>query len=598
MFMELLAGAPDEPKLQYHLGLLSMELGNNQAAREHFLALVRLSPDFLEGRMLLGMICAELGYHEESIAYLREVLAICPDVPEVRYRVALSLAELNRHQEAYDEYQEVLRLEPDHGGVLCGLGMLFTSIGQISQARKHLTQAHERDPKALNIINNLAKVYRACRIEESIQWYELGMGIDPTHDIIVSNYLYALNCVPGLAPEFVSQRYRDCAPRAFPQPETSRIPVRLHRKTAEKLRIGYISADFYAHSVSYFLEPILRNHNHQHFEIYCYSNRTFCDEATERLKSLSDGWRTIFGISGVTVAQMIADDGIDILVDLSGHTAGRRLDVFVHRPAPVQVSWVGHPNTTGLPQMDYYLTDPWCDPPGMTDHLYSEQLYRLPRVFSCYQPVTDAPEVGPVPSLKSGAVTFGCFNQLKKINEELISWWTSILEQVPGSFMLIKSPNLNDPEIHQELLDCFIRQGIDPKRLTLRGVTETRQEHLALYDRIDIALDTYPYHGTTTTCEALWMGLPVITLAGQTHVSRVGVSFLHAVGLDELIARTPEEYIHKAVQLAGNPQLLAELRHSLRLMISQSPLMDAAGVTRELEDAYRFFAREYERSAH
>lgn len=586
MFSELLELAAEEPQLYYHLGMLSMESHDNPSAHGYFCELVRLQPDFLEGRMLLGMTCAELGRHEEAVKILKGVLAECPDVAEIRHRLGLSLAELNRYEDAYKEYQEVLRIDPGHKGVLCSLGVLFTTTGQIEAARNFLLQALERDPNAVNVINNLGRIYKFGQAAESLKWYQRGLDIEPENRALTSNYLYTLNYVPGLSPEFIAAKYLEYASRTYRPGHDWQRPARTAAGSDHPVRIGYLSGDFYGHSVSFFLEPVMRRHDRQRFEIFCYSNRTASDETTERLKALCTGWRCIVGLSDFQAAEMIAADLIDVLVDLSGHTSAHRLGVCAYRPAPVQVSWIGHPNTTGLPQVDYYLTDAWCDPPGMTDDYYTERLYRLPRVFCCYQPPLECPDVAPAPSISSGNITFGCFNSIVKVNEELIALWAVVLREVPGSKIFVKSPNLDDKRLKADLLDCFERRGIDQGRIIVQGVTNTREEHLARYAMVDIALDSFPYHGTTTTCEALWMGVPVVTLAGKSHVSRVGASLLHAVGLDDQIAESPADYISKAVRLALDRQRCVYLRENLRTIMLASPLMDAAGVTREVEDAY------------
>ncbi|MDD2273729.1 MAG: tetratricopeptide repeat protein [Desulfuromonadaceae bacterium] len=583
---ELAAITPDEPHLQYYLGMLCMGLHDNQAALGHFSRLVQLQPGFLEGRMLLGMMCAELGRHEEAIDLLRGVVAECPDVPEIHHRIGLCLADRHRYEEALSEYKEVLRLAPDHSGVLCSLGLLFTSTGQIGEARRMLLQAHEREPESVNVINNLGRVCKLGQAAASLDWYQMGLDLEPENASLTSNYLYTLNYIPGLTPEFIASKYKELAPRCYYPSHEWQRPDKAAGSAGRPLRIGYISGDFYGHSVSFFLEPILACHDRECIEIFCYSNRTDSDETMERLKGFCTGWRCIVGISDIQVAGMVANDGVDILVDLSGHTAAHRLGVLVYRPAPVQVSWIGHPNTTGLSQIDYYLTDPWCDPPGMTDHLYSERLYRLPRIFCCYLPPTKFPPVAAVPSVHSGSVTFGCFNSLTKINESLVSWWAQILDSLPGSRMFIKGPALDDAGTRDELFRSFAGNGIPAERLIVHGVTSTREEHLSRYSLVDIALDTFPYHGTTTTCESIWMGVPVVTLAGKTHVSRVGVSLLHTIGLEDLVAESPDEYIAKAVSLATDRQRLVWLRENLRTMMAQSPLMDVKGITRDVENAF------------
>lgn len=585
LFEELIVCVPDEPQLQYELGMLCMELSDNPAAYSHFRELVRIQPAFLEGQMLLGMICAELGRLDDAIEHLQQVVNVCPDLSEVHHRLGQVFAEKRCFDEAYKQYQEVLRITPEHTGVLCSIGVLLTTTGQIAEARKVLLDALAREPESVNIINNLGRICAVGRADDSLQWYRRGLEIEPENPSLASNYLYGLNYVPGLAPEFIAEQYRTVTPRCY-RPRTGwHRPA--HKVAVSKLlRIGYLSADLYGHSVAFFLEPILCNHDRSRFEIYCYANRTMEDETTLRLKALSNHWRVVYGLSDELAAEMITADEIDILVDLSGHTAGNRLGVCAYRPASVQISWIGHPNTTGLPQMDYYLTDDWCDPAGMTDHLYRERLYRLPRIFSCYAPPVAYPPVAPPPVAANGTITFGCFNSVAKINEPLISWWAEMLKAVPGSSLLIKGPKLDDRETREELLLLFARQGIGRDRLLIHGLTATRQEHLGLYASVDIALDTFPYHGTTTTCEALLMGVPVVTLAGTTHVSRVGVSLLHAVGLDDLIAATAQEYIAKTVALAGDPHRLTFLRENLRAQMARSPLMDAQGVTQEVEEAF------------
>ena len=585
LFRELEGINPADPKVQYELGMLCMELLDNRTALRHFQELVRLAPDFSEGRLLLGMIHGELGQHDEAIACLLGVLAEFPDLAEVHHRLGQLFADKQCYKEAYNEYQQVLRIEPDHLGVLCSLGVLLTATGHISDARSVLLQALERDPDSVNVINNLGRICGVGKSAESLQWYQRGLDIDPENMSLTSNYLYQLNYTADLTPEYIADKYKVYAPRCYYPRKKWQRPARI-RGQNQPVRIGYLSADLYAHSVAFFLEPILQYHDHSRFEIYCYSNRTVEDETTGRLKMLSTAWRVVYGLADEQVAELIAADGIDILVDLSGHTAGNRLGVLVYRPAPVQASWIGHPNTTGLSQVDYYLTDPLCDPPGTTEHLFSEKLLRLPRVFSCYLPPMTFPVVAPPPVCKCGYITFGCFNSIAKINEPLISWWAALLTRVPQSRLLIKGPKLDDQQIRQQLTDLFERNGISSDRIGLFGLTGTRDEHLALYSRVDIALDTYPYNGTTTTCESLWMGVPVVTLAGKTHVSRVGLSFLDAIGCHEFVADNPEGYIAKAALLANDQKRLVELRETLRLMMTRSPLMDYMGVTRELEDAY------------
>jgi predicted O-linked N-acetylglucosamine transferase (SPINDLY family) len=353
------------------------------------------------------------------------------------------------------------------------------------------------------------------------------------------------------------------------------------------LRIGYVSADFRDHPVGRFLLPLLQRHDSRKFEVFCYSNGPHVDAITKSLQRHAHRWRSIIGQNDDEAAEQIRADRIDLLVDLSGHTSGNRLLVFARKPAPVQVNYLGYPGTTGLTAMDYRLTDRFADPPGLTEPLHVEKLQHLPRTNWCFAPPQDSPPLEPPPAIRRGCVTFGSFNNFGKMTGAMFAVWAEILRQVPGSRLLLKAPALRAQGTRQRILGNFAAQGIEANRLDLHDWQPDYASHLALYGEMDIALDTFPYNGTTTTCDALWMGVPVVTLAGQSHVSRVGLSLLSNVRLPETIATTAEEYIRLAVQLAHDPDRLKILRAQLRERLTTSPLMDADGFTRDVEAAYR-----------
>lgn len=357
------------------------------------------------------------------------------------------------------------------------------------------------------------------------------------------------------------------------------------RSPDRRLRIGYVSSDFRQHSVGYFIEPVLAHHDHGRFEIFCYSDHFQEDEVTERLKSHADHWRRLVGLSDEQAANQIRADQIDILIDLVGHMGGNRLLVFARKPAPIQVTWLGYPNTTGLSAMDYRLTDGFADPPGTTEHLHSEKLIRLPECFSCYRPLSDAPEISELPAREKRYVTFGSFNNQAKITPEVIAVWARILQSILGSHLTLKNPALGDETTQQMVQNSFAELGITPERLELLGHDPSQRLHLERYRSIDIGLDPFPYNGATTTCEALWMGVPVVTLAGKTHAGRVGVSQLSNLGLTELIGHTPEEYVAVAMRLSADLERLSALRTELRSRMAGSPLMDGPRFTKNLEEA-------------
>jgi predicted O-linked N-acetylglucosamine transferase (SPINDLY family) len=363
-------------------------------------------------------------------------------------------------------------------------------------------------------------------------------------------------------------------------------PVAVSKKFG-RIKIGYISPDFREHSVSYFFLPFLEYHNRDSFEIFCYSEVKREDKITHRIKELSDHWRPIAWLRDRAVAEQVRQDGIDILVDLAGHTAENRLLVFAYKPAPVQVTWLGYPNTTGMPVIDYRFTDEIADPPGEADEYHSEILMRLPDGFLCYGPPDDAPGVSGLPTHKNGRITFGSFNNLPKINPQVIGLWSRLLHQVADSRLLLKSKQFADEHVRQRFLDLFSVCGIGAERLRLLPRVASTAGHLALYHQVDIALDPFPYNGTTTTCEALWMGVPVITLRGDRHAGRVGASILTRLGLEEMIAQNEEAYVDIGVALAASMSALENLRSGLRSRMQSSVLCDGRSFARTMENTFQ-----------
>jgi predicted O-linked N-acetylglucosamine transferase (SPINDLY family) len=354
-----------------------------------------------------------------------------------------------------------------------------------------------------------------------------------------------------------------------------------------RTRIGYISPDFRAHSIAWFLMAHLRNYSHAEFEIVCFSDVASPDRITEEIKSLVTEWHNIYSVPDHEVADLIRSAGVDILVDLAGHTANNRLAVFAMQPAPVQASYLGYPNTTGLAPVRYRITDKWADPPGPADNHYTEHLARLPGGFLCYTPPAGCPETSPPPVFSHKHITFGSFNVLAKISDRCMGAWCRILDQTADSRLVLKSAGLQDSKTREYHLNRFSGFGIDPGRIELVPRTTDFGTHMRWYHGIDIGLDTFPYNGTTTTCESLWMGVPVITLAGNRHAGRVGNSLLNRVGLGELVALDLNEYVSLAGKLAMDIDRLCTLRQSLRGRMATSSLCDGIQFTLELEAAFR-----------
>ncbi len=600
---------------------LLYEKGCLQEAREQLNEVLRLAPEHVEGLSHLGYVCSALGDHTAAISCLEKVRSLIPDQMEVLFGLGVeyfhvgrsveavdifdslisiqpllsvlhrwkgvALAELGRDSEACLAYQEALRLLPEYGEALTGLGSLLVKNRRFEEAEIYLKRAIELDPENDTAYTDIARIYRLQgRLAEALEHFKRAFELLPDSRQAADNLLYFMCYPDNITPEETAREHVRIAGRLYPAP-VKPVNLRAHSVRHAPLRVGYLSGDFCTHSVAFFLEPVLLHHDRNNFSIYCYSNRIVPDQTTVRLKALDVRWREIFGLSAENVAHQIEADGIDILIDLSGHTAGNRLDVCALRPAPLQVTWLGYPHSTGMSQVDYYLSDYLCDPSGMTDHLYSEKVWRLPRVFCCYLPPMEFPPVASAPFLTKGAVTFGSFNNFAKVTDAVIDLWAEILKGVPGSQLYLKSATTGEGTLQNSFRTRLAQYGIAPERIVMCPHAADSLQHLAQYAHIDIALDTYPYHGTTTTCESLWMGVPVVTLAGRTHLSRVGVSLLSSVGLIELIAETPDDYVALAVALANDSGRLLKLREELRHMMATSPLMDAPGVTRDVEEACR-----------
>ena len=578
--------SPDNIQAQTGVALCLMHRRRYPEAIPILVPLEALMPSSLQLQLLLGEALYGTGRLDEAEACLSKLVEQAPDYVEAQSRLGRVYMDLQKFPEANKCLSTALALDPRHVASLTYMGIMMIQFCQFDNALIALGNALALEPGKALVMNNLGRASKMMgRPIEATGWYRQALEIAPGDIGIISNYLFALNYCADLSPEFVAQEHFRLAPSAHSFDfNANQAPPQ--RKETGKLRIGYVSGDFYAHSVAYFVEPILIHHDYDNFDVVCYSLGIHKDATTERIKKLPCIWRDMVGTPPAALAQQIREDRIDILVDLAGYTADHRISAFAERPAPLQVSCIGYPNTTGLPQIDYYLTDSVCDPPGMTDHLFCERLWRLPRIFCCYLPPMEFPAVLPSPYLGNNFVTFGSFNNFGKVTQQQIILWARILRAVPGSRLYLKSMALGDRSVKESVLTQFNAEGIDGERIDMRTVTATPLEHLHEYSRVDIALDTYPYHGTTTTCEALWMGTPVITRAGVTHASRVGVSLLQNIGCTDCIAVDADDYVIRAVALAQDPLRLAALRTRLRAMMAGSALMDVVGVTREVEAAF------------
>lgn len=489
---------------------------------------------------------------------------------------------------AHDICAALLALDPGLADGWNMLGGIAFKRRDFALAAKHFAEAIALAPERADLHNNYGyAMAEQLHIEEAVAAFRRAVAIDPRDPSAHPNLLWLMN----LRPEFsAEERYQEHCRWAQALAETRRLPARGHDRDPDRaLRIGYVSSDFRNHAVGHFIEPILAHHDRARVVPHCYSNSEERDAATERMRALVGGWRDIAGLPDDRVEALVGEDRIDILIDLSGHTRGNRLRVFARRPAPVQVTFLGYPATTGMPAVDYRLTDALADPPGAERH-YRERLCRLPRSLWCYFPREDMPGVSRLPALASGQVTFGSMNGAAKLNPAVIAAWSRILDRVPWSRLLIATVPRGEAE--RRIRAGFDRHGIGAQRLEIIDRLEQR-EYRKLFARVDVALDPFPCNGGTTTCESLWMGVPVVSLAGDEFRSRAGLSLLTAAGLPDLIARSVEEYVDFAAALAGDLAALAALRSGLRERLKGSPLADIGAYVAALEAAYRAMWRRW-----
>lgn len=539
------------------------------------------------------LLCLELGNAlraagrlQLAIGPLAEAARLAPREPATWLNLGITHLDMDRPEAALESFRQALALVPSmpeaHNVAACAL----LSLGRSSEARNHLTTALRQRPDYAAAHDNLGRCLRSQgHMEQALQSFARAQEIHPNAST-GSNALLALLYVAGLTNEEIGYRHRQWADRYADHLRPASPSQPASKAHNSRIRIGYVSSDFRQHSLSFFIAPILANHDKSRFEITCYSSTRAPDNTTQRLRALSENWHDIAGMNDEEACRLIREHEIDILVDLSGHSAGNRLLLFARRPAPVQISWLGYPATTGMQAMDYRISDSLCIPPGTEASQGCEKILRLPDIFTCYEAPSDAPPVTGLPPRSHGHPPVFCsFNNLAKLSEATLATWARLLRALPGASLLIKSPGADEPA-SQERINSIMRQcGVREDRLQYHGRPLPLRAHLSLYGDCHVALDPFPYNGTTTTCEALLMGVPIITLAGNSHVSRVGVSLLKAVGLESCVANDTNEYVELAATLATDLPRLAGIRANLRDHMLKSPLCNAQLFTHRLESS-------------
>jgi predicted O-linked N-acetylglucosamine transferase (SPINDLY family) len=601
-----------------------------EGALAFFTRLASIAPTDVSVGLRVGQALCHLDRHDEAIGQFHRLIEVFPGCADAHNDLAVALIARGRLDEALVCLEKALALRPDYAEAHNNLTTLYMKREEWDNAAANCARALALRADYMEAVANMANIHSLRgRHDESLPWFERALALAPESASIHNSYgivlqqlgdvdaavahfrevsrcdsrnpdgpqniTFMVNYLENLTPDEVFAQHRKWAERY----ESAAARARRHpndRDPDRRLRVGYVSPDLRGHSVACFFEPLLAAHDRVSVEIFCYSDAKKPDAVTARLRDQAAHWRETRAMTHEEFAALVTADRIDILVDLAGHTDDNRLVDFARRPAPVQVTYLGYCNTTGLHEMDYRLTDAWADPPGATERWHTETLVRLPRGFLCYRPEDDAPPVGPLPALGNGYVTFGSFNNIMKLSPGTIRVWAAILAAVPDSKLVLKNRLMRQARARDRIVGAFVDAGIDSARLVIGGFLEKR-DHLDVYNQVDIALDPFPYNGTTTTCESLWMGVPVIALAGRVHAGRVGASILSAVGLDGWIAADKNAYVAIAVRAAADLDALGALRASLRDRMAVSPLCDAVRLAREIETAYRAMWRTWCSSA-
>ncbi len=623
-YREAHALAPRDIAIRNSLGVALDAAGDAVAAVDVLREGLQQQPDYLPLYNNLGNALTRLRLFDDAVEILQLGLQRAPESAVLWFNCGNALAARGSDAEAVDAYDHALQIEPDNCPALVNLGNSLRALGNLTAAIDHYRRAIACAPDNPDAYNNMAVALQARgqadeaarvlreaialnpdssvahnnlgnalkdigQLDDAIAAYRRAMALAPDDPEPHGNLLYLLSFHPGYDEQALLHEAQRWGQRHAALPQAAHAD---HDAAPERrLRIGYVSPDFRDHCQAFFITPLFAHHDRQAVEIYCYADVAAPDAITERIAAYADVWRSIHGLSDAEAAALIYRDGIDILIDLTMHMARGRPLLFARKPAPLQIAWLAYPGTTGQPAIDYRLTDPWLDPPELGDDRYTEQSIWLPDTFWCYDPLTDGPPVNPLPAAANSAITFGCLNNFCKVTDQSLELWAQVLAALPASRLIVMSPE----GAHRARVRD--RLGVAPERLEFVSFRPRRQ-YLETYRRIDICLDTLPYNGHTTSLDAYWMGVPVVTRVGHTVVGRAGWSQLNNLGLTELAAFDDAGFVRTAVALAADLAALDQLRHTLRLRMQESPLMDGRKFAAAMEAIYRDVWRDWCAATH
>lgn len=630
----VLAREPDHPPALHLRGLVALARGEAAHAASLIASAIGRAPGVALFHFNLGNALRELERRDEAAASYARATELEPGRFAAWFNLAQLHADARRPAEAAAAFRRALRIEPDHGAARLGLAaalvesardgvpsraaseeilalletgwartpdplrarfyaaIALSGAERWTEAVPHFEAVVRERPDAAEARNQLANCYnRLGRARDAVREYRATFRAAPHFHHALTSVLGTINYDPGATPEAVFEAHCEWARSAAAGYYPREVRFDNPRDPEKRLRVGYVSPDLRRHPVSALFAPVLERHDPDRFETFCYYSFPRSDAVTGRLRAAAGHWRDVAGLTDAALADAVRADGIDILVDLAGHTRYGRLLAFARRPAPVQVSWLGYFNTTGLATIDGFVTDPVSSPPGQ-ERYFVERLIRLPATRFCYEAPAYMPAVSALPARRNGHITFGCLNNLAKVHDGVLALWARVLAAVPGARLVLQASALNDPLRRDELTATAARLGIAPDRLELRQFVAA-EEAAATYHGIDVALDPFPFCGGMTTLDALWMGVPVVTLPQTMIAGRQSASMLANLGLHDLIAPDADAYVRAAARLAADLDALARLRAGLRERFRASPLADYARFTADLERAYRSMWRHW-----
>jgi protein O-GlcNAc transferase len=594
IYRQILAVDPNHSDAWHLLGVIACQCGNPRAGIDYIELALKQKPNWALARYNLGNAWRVLGKLDEAATCYRHVLQLKPDLAEVHN----NLGSVRKHQGKLDEalmcFRRALQLKPDFAEAHNNLGVFFQEAGKLDEAAECYRRALQLKPDSVDVHNNLGSVLREQgKMDEALMCYQRALQLKPDFAWMHSNVLMMHQYRPGVTLSELAEAHAAYARQHAEPLRTTWKPHANERDPLRRLRLGFLSPDFGRHPVGFFLIQAVENLDRSQCQTVCYCDLIVRDDLAQRFQAAATDWRDTGGWSDNRLAEQIQTDRIDILFDLTGHTARNRLLVFARRPAPVQITWIGYEGTTGLEAIDYILADRYTIPPAQ-ERWYKERILRMPDGYVCYDPPQTAPEVAPLPAAKNGFLRFGSFNFLGKITPQVVEVWAKVLGRVPGSRIMLKYRGLGEEAVCRRYLGLFTAVGVDPSRVELTP-RSSYAEYLSAYHEVDIALDPFPFGGGITTCDALWMGVPVIICPGETFASRHSLSHLCNIGLTETIATTLEEYVELAVSLANDLPRLSRLRAGLRERMAASALCDgkrfAANLILVLREAWREWRR-------